>query len=164
MTLYELSEQYSQLLEAIENGEIPEEAIADTLEGLTGDFDEKADNIACIIKNELAIADRIKYESDQMYERMSTHKNRAKFLKEYLSQQMQRAGRKKIETARNCISFRPSTRTVIDNENDFVREYPDYCKQDITYKIDKTAIAAALKSGQEINGAHLEQRQNIQIK
>lgn len=164
MTLYELSEQYSQLLEAIENGEIPEEAIADTLEGLTGDFDEKADNIACIIKNELAIADRIKYESDQMYERMSAHKNRAKFLKEYLSQQMQRAGRKKIETARNCISFRPSVRTIIENENDFVRDNPDYCKQVTEYKIDKTAIAAALKSGREIKGAHLEQRQNIQIK
>lgn len=164
MTLYELSEQFAQLMEAIENGEIPEEAIADTLEGLTGDFDEKADNIACIIKNELAIADRIKYESDQMYERMSAHNKRAKFLKEYLSKQMQRAGRKKIETARNCISFHPSIRTVVDNENEFVREYPDYCKQDIAYKIDKAAIRAALKSGREIKGAHLEQSQNIQIK
>lgn len=164
MTLYELSEQYAQLMEAIENGEIPEEAIADTLEGLTGDFDEKADNIACIIKNELAIADRIKYESDQMYDRMTAHKNRAKFLKEYLSKQMQHAGRKKIETARNCISFRPSTRTVIDDEKYLVREHPDYCESTIAYKVNKTAVRDALKSGQEIKGAHLEQSLNIQIK
>lgn len=164
MTLYELSDQYARLLEAIENGEIPEEAIADTLEGLTGDFDEKADNIACIIKNELAIADDIKRESDQLCERKKAHLKRAEYLKGYLSEQMNRVGKKKIETARNCISFRPSVRTIIENENDFVRDNPDYCKQVTEYKIDKTAIAAALKSGREIKGAHLEQRQNIQIK
>lgn len=164
MTLYDLSEQYQQLAEAIENGELPEEAIADTLEGITGNLDDKADNIACIVKNELALANEIKQAADQMLERMTVHKNRAERLKDYLSVQLQRAGRTKIETARNRISFRPSTRTVIDSEDDFVRANPDYCERVIKYKIDKTAVAAALKSGQEIKGAHLEQRTNIQIK
>lgn len=164
MTLYELSDAIEQFAAGVENGEIPEEAIADTLDSMEMDFNAKADGIACIIKDKQARAKEIREESKKQERRAEALEKQAESLRKYLSSQMQRAGIMKIETARNCISFHPSIRTVVDNENEFVREYPDYCKQDITYKIDKAAIREALKSGREIKGAHLEQSQNIQIK
>ena len=50
MNLYEISADYQRFQEQVESGEIPEEAIADTLEAIEGNFDDKVDSIACIIK------------------------------------------------------------------------------------------------------------------
>lgn len=41
MTLYELSSQFEQFMAAVESGEIPEEAIVDTLESMNCDIGEK---------------------------------------------------------------------------------------------------------------------------
>ena len=54
MKLYEISDEYNQFLQAVEDEEVPIEAVADTLEGIKGEFNEKADNIACMIKNQEA--------------------------------------------------------------------------------------------------------------
>ena len=48
MKLYEIAAEYQAFLDAVEAGEIPEEAIGDTLDGIVGEFDQKADNIAAI--------------------------------------------------------------------------------------------------------------------
>ena len=59
MNLYEISVDYRRFQEQVESGEIPEEAIADTLEAIEGNFDDKVDSIACIIKSLLAEAKEI---------------------------------------------------------------------------------------------------------
>ena len=51
MKLYELTNDYLALLDAIDNDEMPEEAIADTLEAITASIEDKADSIACVLKN-----------------------------------------------------------------------------------------------------------------
>ena len=42
-----LKNDYLALMRAIDDDEIPEEAIADTLEAIKGEIEIKADNIAC---------------------------------------------------------------------------------------------------------------------
>ena len=64
MKLYEISSQYNQFLQAVENGDIPIEAVSDTLEAIEGEFEDKADNIACLIKNKEAEMLAIKAEKD----------------------------------------------------------------------------------------------------
>lgn len=164
MTLYELSDAIEQFAASVENGEIPEEAIADTLDSMEMDFNTKADGIACIIKDKQARAKAIREESKKQERRAEALENQAESLRKYLSSQMQRAGIMKIETARNYISFHPSIRTVIEDAEAFMRNNPGYCREKVSRTIDKTAIRDALKSGQEIKGAHLEQGLNIQIK
>lgn len=90
---------------AIENGDIPEEALTDTLESITSLLDEKADNIACWIKQLTAEAEAIKAEEDKLAERRKRKLKRAERLTEYLSECLTNAGRTKIETPRNVISF-----------------------------------------------------------
>ena len=43
MNLIDLTNDYLKVKEMAENGEIPFEAVADTLDGLEGEFDSKAD-------------------------------------------------------------------------------------------------------------------------
>ena len=97
-TLYELTAQYAELLNAIESEEIPEEAISDTLEALDGELDEKIDSVACIVKQLDSEAGAIKAEKAALAERQSVKEHQRDRLKDYIRQAMELAGKKKIET------------------------------------------------------------------
>lgn len=167
MKLYEIASDYARLLEAVETGEIPEEAIADTLESITSIIEEKADNIACMIKNMKAEAEAIGAEEKRLKERRLAKEKRIESLTAYLSETLQNMGLKKVETARNRISFRKSEKVAIADEVAFL-EWAKVSRGDfLTYAeptLNRTAIKDAIKGGAEIAGAKLETNQNIQIK
>ena len=106
MKLYEISADYQRFQEQIESGEIPEEAIADTLEAIEGEFDDKVDNIACIIKSLLAEAKEIKSERDALDGRMKQKQKTADRLTKSLKDEMLFSGRTKVETPRNVVKIR----------------------------------------------------------
>lgn len=162
MTLYEISREYSDFVIAVENGEIPEEAINDTFEMLTGELDEKIDNTACVIKNLNAEAAAIKGEIDALAARKKSKENLVAYLKNKIAQAMQSSGKIKLETPRNALSFRRSESVEISDEAAFVAQHPEY----VAYspKIDKTEVKKAIKAGETIDGAALIEKQNLQIK
>jgi len=167
MKLYEITNDYLALMEAVENGEIPEEALADTLEAITTSIEDKADNMACMLKNLDAEIVAIKAEEDRLKERRKVKENAYERIKQYLSDSLQRAGLSKVETARNKITFRKSEKVVIEDELSFVSWAMENREDLLTYSVPKanlTAIKAALKSGAEVEGAELRVNQNIQIK
>lgn len=110
MKLYEYAEQYEALRQMAEDESIPPEALADTLESIDDEFETKVDNIACIIKDELSVAEAIKKEIDALTARMKRHEATADQLKSYTMQQMQAVGKSKIETARNVVSVAKNPR------------------------------------------------------
>lgn len=164
MRLYEISNTYLEFMQAVEAGEIPDEAIADTLESINGEFENKADNIACVIKSLLADAEAIKAEEKILKERRETKQRHVDSLKHYLSESMKHTGKSKIETARNCLSFRKSTSLSIIDEESFKKKHRDLCKIEEKVTIPKSDITKLIKSGQEITGAELVEKQNLQIK
>lgn len=167
MKLYEIAADYAHLLHAVENGDIPEEAIADTLESITAMLDDKVDNIACVIKNLSAEAEAIDAEIKRLQDRKDEKKRRVENLKAYLAKTLLESGYTKVETARNKVSFRKSESVTVANEDDFIRWAKEHATDFLTYKeptINKTAIKAALKDGEIIDGATIETKQNIQIK
>ena len=170
MKLYEIAEEYENLLAAIDAGEIPEEALADTLESIETLLDDKADNIACLIKNLEAESEAIKAEEKRLAERRKAKENRAESLKAYLSATLIKSGKLKVETARNSISFRSSEKVCIKNEESFLKWARVYNDELLTYKdptISLTAVKNAIKCGavfDEQYGVSLEKRKNIQIK
>lgn len=165
MRLYEISNEYLSLLEAIENGEIPEECIADTLEAVKGEIDIKADNIACMLKNLIAEEEAINAEIVKLRARKEAKHRQCESLREYLSNILQGLGIYKIETARNAISFRKSE--AVETDEGFI-EWARANRDDLltygTPKANLTEIKKLIKSGTEIEGARLVERQNIQIK
>lgn len=168
MKLYEISETRLRFLEAISSGEIPEEAIADTLAGIDGEFDEKADDIACYIKSLLSEAQAMKAESDTLTERADAKKHKADKLTDYLFQQFKLSGKSKLETARNVLAIRKNPPSVqIENEESFV-VWAKVNNADLLTPKDpipnKKEIKTALQSGTEIPGARLEQGEKLAIK
>ena len=43
MKLYEIADTYRAFMAAVDAGEIPEDAVVDTLDGIEGEFEAKAD-------------------------------------------------------------------------------------------------------------------------
>ena len=62
MNLYELTEQYDEVMSLLYDGETDEQTILDTLESIDGEIEDKADNYAKIIKNMLGEAEAVKRE------------------------------------------------------------------------------------------------------
>lgn len=168
-SLYEINQTRKEFLDKIASGEIPEDAIADTLESLEGEFDEKADDTACYIKSLLSDAQAIKAEQDVLAERAAAKKHKADSLQNYLYQQFKARGKTKLETPRNVLKIRKNPPSVqIDDEASFIgwaqaQNKPDF----ITAKdptINKTAVKDALKAGEEIPHAQLIAGEKLTIK
>lgn len=166
MRLYEIKDNYLSLLDMIENGEIPEEAISDTLEAVSGELEEKADNIACIIKNELAEIDAIKAEEQALAERRRAKERNCDRLKAYLSDNLQAAGINKFETARNKISFRRSSALEIADESAFIMWASEYAPTLLKTSVaaNKTAIKDYMALGNEIDGVKIAEKFSLQLK
>ena len=167
MALYEIAEVYRRFIEADENGEIPDDAFADTLASICLEFDEEVDNIACAIKNDTADIEAIKAEESALAARRKVKEARIARLKEYLSRTVLDAGRSKIETPRNKISFRKSEGVTVGDEQAFIewamKERADLIKYGKP-SINRTAIKEALASGDVIPGACVETKMNLQLK
>lgn len=168
MQLYEITDVYLDFLNKVENEEIPQEAIEDTLEGLTGLFEDKADAIACYMKNLKAEAEAIKAEETALAERRKVKENSIARLKETLFRQMIETGIEKVETPRNKISLRNNAPSVfISDEYNFI-EWAKAGHEDLLiYKepaVNKTAIKDALKAGIEVQGAELRVNRSLTMK
>lgn len=183
MTLYEISATMQQFLAAVDAGEIPEEAFADTLEGLEGLLADKLDDCACAYKGLIAEAKEIKAEEAALAARRKVKENEAARLASYIDHCLRdSAGEgvkpEKFETARNVLSYRTSEAVDVPDVESVVKWIHSHdgvevggvtVKQNelLNFKLpdlSKTALKAALKAGLVIPGATVKRSFNLQIK
>lgn len=99
MKLYELREQYQLLQDMMYDPEVDEQALKDTMEGIWGEIEEKADGYAKIIKGMKADIDALKEEENRLAARRRALEARSKLLKDTLEWNMREMGRTKFKTA-----------------------------------------------------------------
>lgn len=154
MTLYEIADNYRNFFAAVESGDVPENAVNDTLEALDGELDSKVENIACMIKNWQSLAISQKNEADNLMELSNSNKNRAARWRDWLVTCMAMAGKKKVETARCCVTIRKGQNSTQVDDINFVKWAIDNNRDDLlTYKDptpNKSAIKVALESGDSV--------------
>lgn len=153
MKLYEINEQIMACIDN-ETGEIID---TDKLNELQIAKDEKIENLALWYKDLIAEANALKEEKEAFAEREKAAKNKAESIMNYLSYVL---NGENFKTTKCALSFRKSERTVIDDIYSIPEIYLKYAEP----KADLTEIKKAIKNGEEIKGAHLEEAQNIQIK
>ena len=81
MTLHELTEEFQQLLALAEDPETDEQILADTMEGLEGEIEQKADNYAIIIQELQSEAYKVKAEIDRLQLRKKSLENNIQRMK-----------------------------------------------------------------------------------
>lgn len=153
MKLYEINEQMLSCVDS-ETGELID---PEKLNELQIAKDEKLENLALWYKDLLAEANALKEEKEAFASREKAAKNKAESIKNYLSYVL---NGENFKTTKCALSFRKSEKTVIDDISLLSENFLKYSEP----KADLTEIKKAIKNGEEIKGAHLEETMNIQIK
>lgn len=161
MTLYELTDSFKQVLELAQDPSIDPQAIKDTLEGIEGEIEYKADGYAKVIKELEGDSDKLDAEVKRLTERKQVLQNNIKNMKQSLTVAMQTTGKTKFKT--DLFSFNvqknpPSLK--IDDDTKIPKEF--YIPQEP--KVDTTAIKELLKKGEVLDYAHLEQGESVRIR
>jgi hypothetical protein len=158
--LHELTGQYLALAN---DEDIDPQAIADTLEAISGSIQEKAVSLADwaldldgnVEKIDAAIA-RLEAKKKQL-------KARRESLNEYLLTNMQATGINKIQCDLFTITLIAGRDSVAISDESLIPD--DFLNVKTVISPDKTAIAKAIKEGQEVAGATLQKgRPSIKIK
>ena len=102
-SLYELTSEYEEFFKKFEEGEIPEDAFSDTLEGIEGEISAKVDNIGCYVKDLRGRAAMIEEEVKQLEMRRKILEKKAERLLDYAKAALARLVVTKMETARNTL-------------------------------------------------------------
>lgn len=149
--LRELTADLAAINELAMDPEIPIEAIADTIEGLEGMFNEKAIRIVHVIANNDSDIAEIDAEMARLTARKKVMATARERLKEYLRFNMEASGINKIESPLFNITLVAGRQSV---QVDDVDALPDDYKR-IKVEPDKTLIGKALKDGYNVPGAQL---------
>lgn len=185
MRLYEMSAEFAALFDGLDsisaweptivdgiavddNGVVIEDVaeykdkwIADWLDRLMeieADFEVKAENIACFIKELSGEAETLRKEKKSVSSRLDAKTHLIDRLKTMLVENMTAIGRKKIDMPKAKISLRNNQETAqFLHEKEFISwanmNRPDLLKY--TPEINRTAVKTALQNGDKIQGAVL---------
>jgi hypothetical protein len=141
----------------------------DTLDAIEGEFDIKAENIACFIKQLEGDLELIKKQKAAFERRRKVKENQLERMKDYLLECMNKSKRSKIDMPKAKITVKNNAESAkFDSEKDFIKMCMSKGLDDyLRYKdpeINKMAVKSALKSGQIIPGARLGRTQSLVIK
>jgi hypothetical protein len=162
-SLYDLTGKYLELAELADDPNMPEDALADTLEGLEGEIEIKAQALLQVVSGMDGDTTAIDHEIKRLSARKSVIQNRAKRLKQYLHDNMMATGINKISCPLFQITLsKPRPMVVVDNA-DLI---PDsFIKTTIHKAPIKADILAALKKGEAVPGCVLgESKRALLIK
>lgn len=160
MNLFNIQQQYLSLANQLSDGEVTPE-LEESLKINESQLQEKAVNYGYVIKQlghevnavneEIKRLTDIKKRNEKAIERMETA----------ISNAMQLYGIEKVDSSFLKLSFRKSESVEIVNEAQLA---PEYLTTKTTTAPNKTAIKAAIQSGEVVEGAVLSTNFNLQIK
>lgn len=163
-SLYELQGEYLQLLNMLEDPEVEEQIVLDTLEGIDYELEIKAENYAKIIKELEGTVEVIKTEQKRLSDKKSKLEANVKRLKDNLQEAMTATGKTKFKTDLFSFSIQKNggaLPVIVDVDT---AELPDELVQ-ITEKPDLKAIAKFLEEHPESKLAHYGERgESLRIK
>lgn len=162
MKLYEINHEIDALVDN-ETGEILDFKKFQELEMAEKD---KLEAISLHIKNNEVSVKALKEEAKKLLDRANVIENKNSNTKEFLSNYMRIRNINKIETSKCVLSFRKSSKVIVDDEEKFIKKYKysNLVKQETKFEINKKATKDFLKKGDELLYAHIEESKNLQIK
>ncbi len=161
MKLYELTQNYLNLQVLLDDETVGTDIINKALNEVGGEIEEKAENIAILIKNLESDVEGFKKEEERLAAKRSSAENKIKGLKTYLDTTMRSTGKEKFKTKLFSFNIQKNAPSVeVADEKVIPKEY--FIEQDP--KLDRKALLAALKDGKEIQGVTIKQTKSLRIR
>ncbi len=166
--LYVLAEEYRAAADTLSNLDLDAQTIADTLEGLSGELEQKATATAMVIRNMASLASQIKEAEASMAARRKSLEARVEHLTKYLHDCMVHSGKQVIECPYFAMTIKKNPASVVITAIDLIP--PEFMKQPEPPPPTpdkaalKEAIKKALEEKKEFPGAHLSQGTRLEIR
>lgn len=160
MKLYELTQNYQNILNLMDNEELETSALVDALKIIEGEFTEKAENICKIIKTIEGENMVLKSEEERLKKRRQKNENTIKSFKQYLEESMKSTGLTKVKGNVFSLGIQNNPPSVQIEDDNIISDDYIIMKQEL----DKKAMLRALKEGIEIPGATLKQTKSLRIR
>lgn len=161
MKLYELTEQYNTVYNMALDEDADMISVQDTLEGLEGEIEDKAENIAKLLRGIDADVVALKAEEDRLYKKRAALESKHKGIKLYLESQMMAIGKDKIKGTVFTLSIQNNVPSLnISEDAKIPKMY--YIKQDP--QLDKRLLLSDVKEGKKIKGVELKQSKSLRIR
>lgn len=164
-TLYELTAEYQNLLDMAADDSVDPEVLADTMEAIGGEIEEKADGYAMVMRELGGQVELLKAEIDRLTARKRAIENNIAGMKKTLENAMCAVGKTKFKTNLFSFGIQNNPPSVIMDEQELGNIPTEYLiEQDP--KIDRKKILEDLKAGVENARciAHIEQKQSLRIR
>lgn len=157
MNLYELSLSFQE----VQNMDLDPDVMKDTLDSIGGTFENKAENMAKLIRN--LESDRLAYkeEEDRLKTKRQAVENKLEWLKTYLKDCMKLIGKTKFKSGMFNFSIQKNPVSVNITDKKILPE--DYLIPQPP-KVNNTTLKKALKDGIEVPGAELKQTEGLRIR
>lgn len=158
-TLYELTNDYTALLEMAEDAD--EQALRDTLEGIEGEIEDKADGYAKVLRELDKDSAGLDAEIKRLQAKKTAIANAANRIRTNLQDAMIATGKTKFKTSLFSFGIQKNPPSVvIDDDQEIPIDY--LVVQDP--KPDKKRMLAELKAGKELPFARLKQTESLRIR
>ena len=165
MKLYDLAEEVRMLADRLEESDIDQQTILDTIEGSTEmmSFEEKADGIIRMAKNWESELPGIEAEIARLQALKKSIEGRTTSVKSYLKLCMERAGIKeaKIGTFKAKLQRNSRGSIIIENEKSIPAAYIDIVPEQKV--ANKERLYEVLKTGKEVAGVKYEVGNHLRI-
>ena len=162
--MYELTADYLEVLDLANDPDIPPEVVADTLEGIGGEIEIKAENTAKILKELEVSVTASKAEEKRLAERRKQLETNVQKIKERLFDMMKTTGKLKFKTDLFSFSIQKNggkLPVVLDVKD--TSELPDDLVK-ITESADLEAIRELLDAGDTRFAHYGERGESLRIK
>lgn len=164
MNLYQLHEGYLNLVEVLENAGEDEnlrELVTNSLNEIEDNIKDKADNVVRFIRNLESEANAIKEEEKRLAEMRKKREKQVENLKQYLFDFTKVADGQKIKGSIFTVSIKKNPASVVIDDLEAIPE--EYKRVKTVVEANKTLLKKVLKEN-EVAGAHLEQKESLNIK
>lgn len=161
--LFELAAEFRALADKLNDSDLDPQTIADTLDGASGDLEEKIINTAKYYRNEESEADAIAAAIKDMQAREKSKRKHAENIKKYIADQMEIAGKTKVSSPWFVITLAQNPEAVTVDDEEAIPRY--YFKEiPATFQLDKALVKQAIKDGFDVPGARLTRGSSLRIK
>lgn len=160
MTLYEITDEYRQLLEMAEDPDMDPDVLRDTMEAIDADLEDKADGYAKVIRTLEAEEAGLDTEIKRLQARKSTVAGSKARIKGALEESMRATGKTKFKTQLFSFGIQKNPASVVLAEGKVPTEYC-ILQEPVP---DKKRIAAELKAGAHFDWAELRQTESLRIR
>lgn len=158
-TLYELTGEYQQLLEMAADAD--PDVLADTLEGIEGEIEDKADNYAKVIRTLEGDVQSVKSEIDRLTAKKRTMENNIRRIKESLQDAMIATDKRKFKTSLFSFGIQKNPASVqVKDEGTIPPQF--WISRDPM--LDKAKLRDFLKENGSQDYAELVQTESLRIR